>query len=325
MIVPVHVRGVCTGALTFVSTTPGNDYSDADLIMAEDLGRRAGMALENASLYVQAQAAIRVRDEFLSIASHELKTPLTPLKLQTQSLRRALMSGKLQTMGMEKIEKMLDSSDRQITRISKLIDDLLDISRITSGKMGLTLEEFQLCELIDDIVERFSEEAKIARCEISVKCPAEILVRWDRFRMEQVIVNLLTNAFKYGAGGDIHIKANEKDGVVVLAIVDHGIGIQEGDQARVFGRFERAVSGTHFGGLGLGLYIVTQILEAHRGKISLNSEFGKGSTFSVTLKTNLSDDEVAKAPEKDDEAATPPGVRRLPPKQTSASSPANTR
>ena len=286
IVAPVPVRGRTVGALTFASSS--QIYEDADLIMAEDLGRRAGTALEHDALYIQARDAVRARDEFLSIASHELKTPLTPLKLQTQSLRRALTAGTLQMAGSERVVRMLDSSDRQITRISRLIDDLLDISRISSGKMQLTFEEFDLAELVKDIVDRFAEEIRIAKCTVSIDCPAEIHVSWDRFRIEQVIVNLLTNAIKYGAGAAIEIAAKEEDGVVLLSVRDHGIGIAEVDQRRVFGRFERAVSGTHFGGLGLGLYIVTQILEAHGGCIELQSRTGEGSTFTVKLASHYS-------------------------------------
>jgi signal transduction histidine kinase/CheY-like chemotaxis protein len=289
IIVPIPVRERTVGALSFVSSS--GIYEDADLVMAEDLGRRAGTALENAALYVQARDAVRARDEFLSIASHELKTPLTPLKLQTQSLRRALTAGTLQMPGSDRIARMLDSSDRQITRISRLIDDLLDISRISSGKMQLTFEEFDLADLVGDIVDRFAGEIRIAKCAVTVDCPAEIRVTWDRFRIEQVVVNLLTNAIKYGAGAPIEIFAEEAGGVVLLSVRDHGIGIAEVDQRRVFGRFERAVSGTYFGGLGLGLYIVAQILEAHGGSIELQSRMGEGSTFTVKLASRYTHDE----------------------------------
>lgn len=285
IVVPVPVRGRTIGAFSFVSCGPA--YEESDLTMAEDLGRRAGTALENAALYVQAQEAVRARDEFLSIASHELKTPLTPLKLQTQSLRRALTQAGHAPTSSEKIVRMLDSSDRQITRISRLIDDLLDISRISSGKMMLAFEDFRLADLLQEIVDRFAEEIKIAQCTVRLECDPGIRVCWDHFRMEQVIVNLLTNAIKYGAGGAIEIEAREAEGAVLLAVRDHGIGIAEADQRRVFGRFERAVSGHHFGGLGLGLYIVTQILEAHGGSIDLKSAFGEGSTFTIRLATRL--------------------------------------
>ncbi|MBS1962380.1 MAG: response regulator [Bdellovibrionales bacterium] len=289
IVTPIPVRGRFVGTLTFVATSV--PYEEADLTMAEDLGRRAGTALENAALYVQTQEAVRARDEFLSIASHELKTPLTPLKLQTQSLRRALNLGAIETPGGEKIIRMLDSSDRQIARISRLIDDLLDISRINSGKMQLTFEEFLLSDLLRDTVDRFAEEIKIARCTVTLECDSDIRVQWDRFRIEQVVVNLLTNAIKYGAGSGIEIRAQESEGVVIFSVRDHGIGIAEADQARVFGRFERAVSGSHFGGLGLGLYIVTQILEAHGGSISLKSRTGMGSTFTVRLATRFSSED----------------------------------
>jgi PAS domain S-box-containing protein len=283
MIVPLMARGQILGALSFGTLDAGSSYDEIDLAMAEDLARRASAAIDNANLYKQAQSAIRARDEFLSIASHELRTPLTPLKLQTQGLMRTLKSKSLTEVKPEKITKMLETSDRQISRLSKLIDDLLDLSRISIGRLSLSLDDFDFPDLVRETVERFHQQLADANCDLVLDCPDKLTVHWDRFRIEQVIINLLVNAIKYGPGKPIHVKVEEVGTCVRFSVRDGGIGIAPEDQLRIFGRFERAVSGTHFGGLGLGLYIVTQILSAHGGKIGVTSRLGAGSTFKVEI------------------------------------------
>jgi signal transduction histidine kinase len=288
MVVPLVARGRVFGAMTFLSVNPEHRYGDVDLSMAEDLARRAAMAIDNANLYKQAQSAIRARDEFLSIASHELRTPLTPLKIQTQGLMRALRAGNGAEVDPQKVTRMLEISDRQIGRLSRLIDDLLDISRISIGRLTLNVEEFDVNELLTEIIERFRDQLAVAECRVDVHQSGPLMVRWDRLRIEQVIVNLLVNALKYGPGKPISIELNKTDDRALLSFRDHGIGIAKEDQSRIFGRFERAVSGSHFGGLGLGLYIVTQILSAHGGDIGVESEQGAGSRFTVSLPFTVS-------------------------------------
>lgn len=295
MTVPLISRGKTLGMMRFIYEASGRQYTGDDLLIAEDLARRSAAAIDNANLYKQAQDAIRARDEFLSIASHELKTPLTPLKIQTQSLMRTLTTTSLADVKPERITKMLQSSDRQLARLAKLIDDLLDISRINIGRLNLNFEEFDVCELIVDVVDRFKDQLAATKCEVRFEIVAPITVVWDRFRVEQVIVNLLTNAMKYGPGKPIEITLAERGGVVKLAVKDNGIGIAKEDQQRIFGRFERAVSGNNFGGLGLGLYIVTQILAAHNGQITVESELGAGSTFTVELPIRVSPDSGSNA------------------------------
>lgn len=281
MSVPLVSRGKVLGRMTFRCSSSGRFYSSDDLLTAEDLVRRSAAAVDNANLYKQAQDAIRARDEFLSIASHELKTPLTPLKLQIQSLMRTLASGKLAEVKPERISKMLVSSERQISRLSKLVDDLLDISRINMGRLTLSIEEFDLSELLAEVVERFKDQIELSRCEVKLEALGPITVACDRFRIEQVIVNLLTNAIKYGHGKPVEISACDDNGVIKMSFKDYGIGIAQEDQRRIFDRFERAVSGNNFGGIGLGLYIVTQILTAHNGRVTVESKLGAGSNFMV--------------------------------------------
>lgn len=283
---PLFIRGNCRGTVSLGLASKKERYSKNDLSMLEDLARRIATAADNTNLYAQAREAIRTRDEFLSIASHELKTPLTPLKLQTQALIRTLKNGSLASINPDRLKKMLDTSDRQIERLARLIDELLDISRISSGKLEISLIEFDLVELIHEVFERFSEQISGAGSSLELNLPKSLIVNLDPFRIEQVLINLLTNAIKYGEGKKIELHCHKVNEEVLIYFRDHGIGIPLEDQSRVFDRFERAVSSSHFGGLGLGLYIVSQILESHQGKITLQSEPGKGSTFKVTLPLN---------------------------------------
>lgn len=230
------------------------------------------------------QANIRTRDEFLSVASHELKTPLTSLKLQTQMRQRTLAKGGYATVTPEKLKSMFDTDARQIERLTRLIDDMLDISRINSGRLAMNQESFDLRELAKEVVERHEPQFENAGCKIQLKADGPVLGFWDRFRIEQVLTNLLTNAMKYGAGKPVQVElAREGHDKVRLKVTDQGIGVAEENHERIFQRFERAVSASEISGLGLGLYIVREIIEMHRGRITIQSALGKGATFTVEL------------------------------------------
>ncbi len=242
------------------------------------------MALDSSRLYMAAQVAVRLRDEFLSIASHELKTPLTPLKLQTQALLRTLTApGEWTSEQQSRILRMIQSSDRQLDRLAKLVEEMLDIARITNGKLSLELERFNVSALIKEVLDRFSDQVKPSENLVRLEIPDELWVTLDRIRVEQVIVNLLTNALKYGNNQPISISAEAAGDFMSLRFIDHGIGIAKEDQKRIFDRYERAAAPGHVSGLGLGLYIVSQIVRAHGGAISIQSEVGKGSVFTVKL------------------------------------------
>ena len=229
------------------------------------------------------EQAIRVRDEFMSIASHELKTPLTSLKLQSHLRKRNLKKGDLSAFTPERLTKMFDSDEKQLERITHLIDDMLDISRISSGKLSMNLERFDLCELIRDIVEQSSEQFVAAGCPIKIEVCQSAVGSWDRFRIEQMVMNLLTNAMRYGAGKLILLQVIALKDRVQIVVHDQGRGIAEENHERIFRKFERAVLGSEISGLGLGLYIVRQILDAHHGSIRLESQLGQGATFVVEL------------------------------------------
>ena len=282
IVYPLMARGQRVGTL-LLGAGEGSSFFPGDVAVGEDLSFRIATALDNACLYREAQKAVRTRDEFLSIASHELKTPLTPLKIQTQQLLRLISKQSLASVEPGRVNRMLEISNRQIERLNKLIEDLLDISRISTGKMGLRIEEFDLMDLLSDLVQRFSGHLAASGCELRLHGPESVKVSWDSFRIEQVLVNLLTNATKYAPGKPVDFTVEARRDHVQIAVRDEGMGIAHEDQDRIFQRFERAVSGTHFGGLGLGLYISTQIAEAHAGRLWVESELGVGSTFHLEL------------------------------------------
>lgn len=224
--------------------------------------------------------AVRSRDEFLQIASHELKTPLTPLQLQLDMLARALEKSGGQN---ERLVAKLETATHQAARLSRLVESLLDVSRITAGRVALEIESLDLSELVHEVVQRFLPEARRAGSALMVDADAPIFGRWDRMRVDQILSNLLTNAIKYGEGKPIEVDARVGNGTVRVSVTDHGIGIEKEAMERIFGRFERAVSLRHFGGLGLGLFIARQFAEAHGGSIVAQSQPHVGSTFSVVL------------------------------------------
>jgi signal transduction histidine kinase/CHASE1-domain containing sensor protein len=280
IVAPLVARGRTLGAMTFVSAGSGRGYVRADALYLQELARRAALAVDNARLYREAQQAVRARDDFLSVASHELRTPLTSLHLQLEILRAARARGGNPEPGA--LDAKIEVIFRQARRLSKLIDELLDVSRITAGRLALELEEVDLAAVVDEVVERFRDESARAGCEIAITAE-RVVGRWDRMRLEQVVTNLLSNALRYSPGKPIAIRVAGVSGEARLEVSDRGPGIAQQDLERIFERFERAVSGPRSGGMGLGLWIVRQIVEAMRGAIRVDSALGVGSTFTVTL------------------------------------------
>jgi len=226
----------------------------------------------------QLQEAVRTRDEFLSVASHELTTPLTSLNLQIDHMRRLA-----QTDSLDSAPALLETAKRQLMRLNDLVDQLLDVSRIATQRLAVNVDEVDLAEIVRDVCDRFRPQAEAARCPLHVEAGDAVRGRWDRFRIEQVLSNLLSNAIKYGRGKPVTVGVTAGEDMARVAVHDDGIGIAQGDVSRIFGRFERAVSSRHYGGLGLGLYIAHEVVEAHGGCILVQSEPGQGSTFTVLL------------------------------------------
>ena len=240
------------------------------------------MLFEVGRRQAEAREAIRIRDEFMSIASHELKTPLTPLKLQLGALLA------LDEAGQQPLpRRSLEIADRQVVRLERLVNGLLDVSRIASGRLVLEREEVDLATLVREVGERMRMELRKSgsTCEISAQAP--VVGRWDPMRLDQVITNLVSNAIKYGAGRPIRLAVEADDAAARIIVRDEGIGIAPEDLERIFDRYERAVSSRHYGGLGLGLFIAHQIVTAHGGRIRVESAPGQGSTFIVELPREL--------------------------------------
>ena len=221
---------------------------------------------------VQAREAIRLRDEFLIIAAHELKTPLTALGLQLQRLERT--GGPSEPVA---------SALRSARRLGALVDTLLDVSRIATGQLALERQDCDLAALAREVVERWCEESERAGCPVTFDAPSAVRGVWDPLRLDQVVENLLGNAIKYAPGKPVRISVSARDGVAELTVSDEGPGIPAGFESRIFGRFERASDVRNYGGLGLGLYIVREIVQAHGGSISVESGREKGATFRVLL------------------------------------------
>ncbi|KKQ14801.1 MAG: Sensory box histidine kinase [Candidatus Daviesbacteria bacterium GW2011_GWA1_36_8] len=230
-----------------------------------------------------AQSEIKLRDEFLSMASHELKTPLTSMLLQIQSALHNIKNVSLANFSVANLLKMLESVETQTERLSKMINDLLNVSLITTGKLELEKENFDLSKTVREVVNRFVEKLEKEGYTLSLEADKEILGNWDKLRIEQVITNLLTNAIKYGDKKPIEVRVINFNKSGKIHVKDQGIGIPAELQKKIFEKFERAVTSSQFQGSGLGLYITNQIVKAHNGKVHLKSREGKGSTFIVEL------------------------------------------
>ncbi len=229
------------------------------------------------------RSAIRTRDDFLSIASHELKTPLTSLLLQTEFRQRNLKRGRLDGFSPERLKDGFEADYKQLERLSRLVDDMLDVSRINSGRLSIHKERFDLCALAREQIEQYASGCRRSGCRIQATYCGPIWGDWDRNRIEQIFANLLSNAIKYGGGTPITVTVERVDNSAKIHVRDEGRGIPKADQERIFRRFERGVKGGEISGLGLGLYIVKNIVRLHGGNIRVESEVDQGATFVVTL------------------------------------------
>lgn len=281
---PLVARDQLLGSVAFGTCGPGaRRYGQADLALLEDLAHRVAFAVDHARLYRAAQEAVSARDEFLSVASHELRTPLTPLQIRFQWLLSERSKEPLEKVKPERLRGILEQCERQVRRLSALVDNLLDVSRLSAGVLRLNSEPCELGGLVRDVVARLSGELSRSQCALELLAEGDVVGYWDRLRIEQAIHHLLANAMKYGAGKPIQLEVRQLDRRAQLRIRDHGIGIDPDKVARIFGRFERAVSSRAYGGLGLGLYIVHQIVAAHGGQVQVDSRPGSGSVFTLEL------------------------------------------
>jgi signal transduction histidine kinase len=229
------------------------------------------------------QRAVRVRDDFMSMVSHEMRTPLNTLFLEAQVRKMHLARGKLDAFAPDQLRTMVERDERHIKAMIRLIDDMLDVTRLQRGTLSILPKRFDIAELVARLVESFTHQAAAAECAMGLQSPPTLETELDEFRIEQVLTNLLTNAMRYGPGQPVELLVAEWNGGVRIDVRDHGRGIAQEDQQRIFNQFERVGDRGTSAGLGLGLYITRQIVEAHGGTIGVSSTLGAGSTFSVWL------------------------------------------
>ncbi|MFJ4376373.1 ATP-binding protein [Pseudomonas japonica] len=229
------------------------------------------------------ERAVRMRDDFMSIVSHEVRTPLNGLILETQLRKLHLARDNADAFTLDKMRAMVERDERQINSLIRLIEDMLDVSRIRTGKLSIRPSRFDLGQLVAGLVENFAAQAAAAGSPIEVDGASAVEGIWDEFRIEQVIANLLSNALRYGRKRPVHVRVLEADGMACVEVRDEGIGISPDHQQRIFQQFERVASNHSVAGLGLGLYISEQIVLAHGGRISVQSAEGEGATFRVYL------------------------------------------
>ena len=282
--VPLLTRERTLGAITFVLAQSGRHYSFDDLAVAEDLARRAALAIESARLYREAQDALAARDEFLSVAAHELKTPITSLRGYAQLTLRAL--DRAGSVDYQRLREALAVVNAQSDKLGRLVSQLLDVSRIQSGRLALNCQDTDLGRLVADGVANVQRQSE--RHQVVVNVPAEVTLSVDRLRIEQVLTNLLDNAIKFSPdGGPIEVDVDRPEpGTARLVVRDHGIGILPEHRAQIFERFYQIEApAKHAVGMGLGLYISRQIVELHHGGITVESPSDGGTRFVVTLPT----------------------------------------
>lgn len=229
------------------------------------------------------EQAVRMRDDFMSIVAHEVRTPLNGLILETQLRKMHLARNNAAAFTLDKMHAMVDRDERQIKSLIRLIEDMLDVSRIRTGKLSIRPSRFDLVQLVNNLLQNFAPQVEAAESSMTLTAEQPVVGHWDEFRIEQVISNLLTNALRYGAKSLIDVRVYNQDGQAWVEVQDRGIGISEENQQRIFQQFERVSAQSVVAGLGLGLFISEQIVAAHGGSITVESRIGEGALFRVCL------------------------------------------
>jgi PAS domain S-box-containing protein len=282
IVAPIVVAERIIGLLIAGTVASKRPFDHGDLALIREIGRRAGTAIEHTRLYREAQRAIQIRNEFLALAAHELRTPLASLTLQLHSLRAAFADDASST-DLERLRGRLDKTIRQNGRLTRLVDNVLDVSQIASGRLELRRREIDLSTVVQATCDRLADDVRREDTTLSLTTSGPCVGCWDAERLDQVVANLLSNAIKYGRRRPIEVCCTCEDRNAVVTVTDHGIGIAPENLDRIFGRFERAVPEQHYGGLGLGLWMSQEIVGAHGGRIEVASTVGAGTVFRLVL------------------------------------------
>lgn len=259
-------------------------FGTREQILIEGIASQAAIAIDNAKLHKKTMEAVAARDEFLSIASHELKTPITSMKLQFQLAQKLVNNNDERVFDRDQIRKRIQLANSQLDRMSKLVSDMLETARFSSHKLELNKEELNLVEVARSVIDSLRPQLDVNEIKLDFHNQVDSpRISGDKFRIEQVMTNLITNAMKYGLNKPVHVWLEESDGTLLFKVQDHGMGIPKEQLANIFNRFERAITSTNISGLGLGLYISREIIKAHGGEIRVESIPHNGSTFTVEL------------------------------------------
>ncbi|KYF80517.1 hypothetical protein BE17_18370 [Sorangium cellulosum] len=273
-------EGEVLGTFAFYYREPRGP-SSRDLGLIEISRDLAGIAIERSQSAARVEEALRARDNFLAVASHELKTPIATLLLQITSLER--LQRVAGAIPLREVAPKLGNLERQGRKLLKLVEQLLDATQLLSGRLEVERAPVDLTQTVREVVDRLLDGVAEVAPEVEIRAEGPVICEGDGFRIEQVVVNLLSNAWKFGRGAPVEITVERDDSAARLLVRDRGIGIAAADQARIFQQFERAVSVHNYGGLGLGLWLTRQLVERMRGRISVQSELDAGSTFTVEL------------------------------------------
>jgi signal transduction histidine kinase len=261
----------------------GRSYGELEVRVKERTAELEGIASENARLYEVAQTALRAREDFLSIASHELNTPLTTLSLHLQLAQQKMARGDIPQRPREDIAQALEAVERQVVRLTRLVEDLLDVSRIKGGKLRFVFARVNVSEVVRDVVDRFRGQLTTAGSNVTTEIEDGVVGSLDQIRIEQIVDNLLINVVKYAPGQPVRVSLERAGGVATLVVDDRGPGIAEEMQRTIFERFERGDTSNSAGGLGLGLFIVKELVDGQGGSIRVQSRVGEGARFIVEL------------------------------------------
>ena len=281
---PLDIHAVKSKVNVFVDLYRQSKAMKEQVLALEQSRREQEALLEQLqNTQLELQQAVRMRDDFMSIVAHEVRTPLNGLILETQLRKMHLARGNAAAFTLDKMHAMVDRDERQIKSLIRLIEDMLDVSRIRTGKLSIRPTRFDLSTLVRDLLHNFSRQIDAAETSVSLDAEQPVIGNWDEFRIEQVISNLLTNALRYGAKSPVSVKVYSEGGLALVDVRDQGIGISEENQKRIFQQFERVSARQAVAGLGLGLFISEQIVTAHGGTITVQSRIGEGALFRVCL------------------------------------------